>query len=77
VYFGEGHQMGYGHPLALRSRIIDAVMAGAVAREAARRFAGEGVDISRQAINTALRALGYGYKKIHACSGARAPRRGA
>ena len=31
--------MGYGHPLALRSRIIDAVKAGAAAREAARRFA--------------------------------------
>ncbi len=31
--------MGYGHPLALRSRIIDAVTAGAAAREAARRFA--------------------------------------
>lgn len=31
--------MGYGHPLALRSRIIDAVRAGASAREAARRFA--------------------------------------
>jgi putative transposase len=31
--------MGYGHPLALRSRIIDAVEAGAAAREAARRFA--------------------------------------
>lgn len=31
--------MGYGHPLALRSRIIDAVKAGASAREAARRFA--------------------------------------
>ncbi len=31
--------MGYGHPLALRSRIIDAVEAGASAREAARRFA--------------------------------------
>jgi transposase len=115
--------MGYGHPLALRSRIIDAVTAGAAAREAARRFAvspyqcdqfgsalardgelrawpdrwpeeaeklagredwlhavmasepditlaelqkrlaGEGVDISRQAINTTLRALGYSYKK--------------
>ncbi len=31
--------MGYGHPLALRSRIIDAVTAGASARQAARRFA--------------------------------------
>ena len=31
--------MGYGHPLALRLRIIDAVAAGASAREAARRFA--------------------------------------
>ncbi len=31
--------MGYGHPLALRSRIIEAVRAGASAREAARRFA--------------------------------------
>ncbi len=31
--------MGYGHPLALRSGIIDAVTAGATAREAARRFA--------------------------------------
>ncbi len=116
--------MGYGHPLALRSRIIDAVTAGAAAREAARRFAvspssainlvrrwretgsyapgriggqkkrklagredwlhavmasepditlaelqkrlaGEGVDISQQAINTTLRALGYSYKKTH------------
>ena len=114
--------MGYGHPLALRSRIIDAVASGAAAREAARRFAvspssainlvrrwretgsyapgrvggqkkrklagredwlhavmastpditlaelqkqlaGEGVDISQQAINTTLRALGYSYKK--------------
>ena len=116
--------MGYGHPLALRSRIIDAVEAGASAREAARRFAvsasssinlvrrwretgsfepgqvggqkkrklsgredwlhavmalepditlaelqkrlsGEGVEISQQAINTTLRALGYSYKKTH------------
>lgn len=114
--------MGYGHPLALRSRIIDAVEAGASARAAARRFAisasssinlvrrwhetgsfepgqvggqkkrklagwedwlhtvmalepdvtlaelqrrlsGEGVEISQQAINTTLRALGYSYKK--------------
>ena len=31
--------MGYGHPLALRSRIIAAVMDGATARAAARRFA--------------------------------------
>ncbi len=31
--------MGYGHPVALRSRLIDAVKAGASAREAARRFA--------------------------------------
>ncbi len=114
--------MGYGHPIALRSRIIDAVEAGASARAAARRFAisasssinlvrrwhetgsfepgqvggqkkrklagwedwlhtvmalepdvtlaelqrrlsGEGVEISQQAINTTLRALGYSYKK--------------
>ena len=45
--------------------------------ELQKRLAGEGVNISQQAINTTLRALGYGYKKIHACSGARAPRRGA
>ena len=31
--------MGFGHPLALRSRIIDMVKAGASARKAARRFA--------------------------------------
>lgn len=114
--------MGYGHPLALRSRIIDAVKAGASARAAGRRFAvspsssinlvrrwretghfepgqiggqkkrkladledwlhavmasepditlaelkkrlsGKGVEISQQAINTTLRALGYSYKK--------------
>lgn len=30
--------MGYGHSLHLRRRIIDAVTAGASAREAARRF---------------------------------------
>jgi len=114
--------MGYGHPLALRSRIIDVVKSGGSARAAARRFAvspsssinlvrrwretgslepgqvggqkkrklagweewlhavmasepditlaelkerlsGEGVEISQQAINTTLRALGYSYKK--------------
>ena len=126
--------MGYGHPLALRSRIIDAVAAGASAREASRRFAvspscsinlvrrwretgsfepgqvggqkkrklasweawlhavmalepdvtlaelksrlsGEGVEISQQAINTTLRALGYSYKKNTAGGGTRSQRR--
>ncbi len=114
--------MGYGHPVALRSRIINAVKAGASASAAGRRFAvspsssinlvrrwretgslepgqiggqkkrklagwtdwlhavmasapditlaelkkrlsGEGLEISQQAINTTLRALGYSYKK--------------
>ena len=126
--------MGYGHPLALRSRIIDAVTAGASAREAARRFAvspssainpvrrwpetgscepgqiggqkkrklagredwlhavmasepditlaklrsrlsSEGIEISQQAINTTLRALGYSYKKNSPGSGTRSRRR--
>ncbi len=126
--------MGYGHPLALRSRIIDVVAAGAAAREAARRFAVspssainlvrrwretgsfepgqiggqkkrklagwedwlhavmasepdvtladlkkrlavEGVDISQQAINTTLRALGYSYKKNATRGGAGSRRR--
>jgi transposase len=126
--------MGYGHPLALRSRIIDAVKAGASAREAARRFAvsasssinlvrrwretgscapgqiggqkkrklagredwlhavmasepditlaelherllSEGVEVSQQAINTTLRALGYSYKKNPTSGGTRSRRR--
>jgi len=126
--------MGYGHPLALRSRIIEAVESGTAAREAARRFvvshssainlvrrwretgslepgqiggqrkrklagredwlhavmasepditlaelktrlALQGVDISQQAINTTLRALGYSYKKNSKGGGARSPRR--
>ena len=126
--------MGYGHPVALRSRLIDAVKAGASAREAARRFAvspsssinlvrrwretgscepgqiggqkkrklagwedwlhavmasepditlaelqkrllSEGVEVSRQAINTTLRALGYSYKKNSTGGGARSRRR--
>ena len=128
--------MGYGHPRALRSRIIDAVKAGASAREAARRFAvspscsinlvrrwretgsiapgqvggqkkrklagreewlhavmalepditlaelrkrlsGEGVEISLQAINTTLQALGYSYKKNATGSGTGSRRRRA
>jgi transposase len=32
------YEMGYGHSLDLRRRIIEAVEAGASAREAARRF---------------------------------------
>ena len=125
--------MGYGHPLALRARIIDAVAEGASARKAAQRFAvspsssinlvrrwretgsyapgriggqkrrklagcedwlhavmasepdvtlmelqsrlaGKGVQISLQAINTTLRALGYSYKKNSAGGGTRSPR---
>lgn len=128
--------MGYGHPLALRSRIIAAVEAGASARKAARRFAvspscsvnlvrrwretgsfepgqiggqkkrklsgwedwlhavmasepditlaelqgrlsGDGVEVSLQAINTTLRALGYSYKKNPAGGGTRSRRRRA
>ncbi len=128
--------MGYGHPLALRSRIIAAVKAGASAREAARRFAvspsssinlvrrwrqtgrfdpgqiggqkkrklagwedwlhavmalepdvtlaelrmrllREGVEVSQQAINTTLRALGYSYKKNSPGGGTRSRRRRA
>ena len=126
--------MGYGHPVALRSRLIDAVKAGASAREAARRFAvspssainlvrrwretgscepgqiggqkkrklagwedwlhavmasepditlaelqkrlsSEGIEISQQAINTTLRALGYRYKKNATGGGTRSRRR--
>lgn len=127
--------MGYGHSLDLRRRIIEAVQAGASAREAARRFdvspssaiklvqrwrrtgsyapgqiggqkkrrlsghedwlhdvmvttpditlselqsqlAEKGVEISMQAINTTLHALGYRYKKNGARGRTRACRRG-
>ncbi|MDP6066256.1 MAG: transposase [Alphaproteobacteria bacterium] len=128
--------MGCSHPLALRSRIIAAVQAGASARGAARRFAvspsssinlvrrwrqtgswapgqvggqkkrklagwedwlhavmasepditlaelkkrlfSEGLEISQQAINTTLQALGYSYKKNSSGGGTRARRCGA
>ena len=39
------------------------------------RLAGEGVDISQQAINTTLRALGYSYKKNPPGGGTRSPGR--
>ncbi len=39
------------------------------------RLAGEGVDISQQAINTTLRALGYSYKKNATRCGAGSRRR--
>ncbi len=127
--------MGYGHSLDLRRRIIEAVEAGASAREAARRFdvspssaiklvrrwrrtrsyapgqiggqkkrkltdhedwlhavmasepdvtlmelqgrlAEKGVEISMQAINTTLHALGYRYNKNGARVRTRARRRG-
>lgn len=128
--------MGYGHALALRSRIIDEVKAGGSARAAGRRFmvsassavnlvrrwretgsfepgriggqkrrkladkeawlhavmasepditlaelktrlSAEGIEISQQAINTTLRALGYRYKKNSTGRRTRSPGRGA
>ena len=39
--------MGYGHPLALRSRIIDAVKAGASARAAGAAFCGQSVEFDQ------------------------------
>jgi len=45
--------------------------------ELRKRLSVEGVEISQQAINTTLRALGYSYKKNSTGGGTRSGRRGA
>ena len=64
--------------LAGREDWLHAVMASTpdiTLAELQKQLAGEGVDISQQAINTTLRALGYSYKKNPPGGGARSRRR--